>query len=127
MAYKTTQKHFDLFVKEAKGFIDLFGLKDWRIEFEFGVDNEGYARAQCVHSYDDGQWAVLRLAKKWDIVPTSTQIRENAFHEVCHVLLTDSLNIRLYDDLSPSQTQKALDRAHHAVIRRLENAFLGGE
>lgn len=121
--YTTTPEHFALFKSEAQRFIDLFGLWDWRVDFRHELQ-EGRL-AVCEHNTGDGKVATLVLSTDWaEHEPISEQIRKTAFHEVCHVLLADALDAACYMDFSTQQRYLHLDRAHHAVIRRLENVVL---
>lgn len=121
--YTTTPEHFALFKHEAQWFIDLFGLWDWRVEFRHELQ-EGDLAA-CEHNTGCGKVATLTLSTDWgDHNPTPEQMRKTAFHEVCHLLLADALGAACFMDLSPQQRFMHLDRAHHAIIRRLENVVL---
>ena len=126
MAYKTTQKHFDFFVVQCKTCITLFGLKDWGISFAHESLGEGFL-ALCRFNNQDAHLARIFFAKEWLDQPTYRAISRIAYHEVCHILLADAYNVACCDDLSLEQTVSATLRAHHAIIRRLENAYMGGE
>ena len=122
--YEMSQAHFDLFVKEAESFIEMCGLKDWKVFFKHADLSENETFAECSYSSGGGKNATICLSEKWPLEFTDKEIRRCAYHEVCHLLLADSDNIANYDDLSAQQKVSALDRAHHAVIRQLENAYL---
>lgn len=86
---RTNKKHFNIFKKECKKWISIFGLKDWYIDFyhEDWSDNEGYGEAWC--SWDlTSRTASLCLSTEWDeSVELSIELlRRAAFHEVLHVV-----------------------------------------
>ncbi len=121
--YETTAEHFALFVSAAKGFIDLFGLKDWHVNFEH-LDLPGDL-ANCEFQTGCGKASSIALARQWEnFEPTDAEIRRTAYHEVLHLLFADAYNVAVFDELSKPQRDWALSRAHHAIIRRFENAYL---
>ncbi len=121
--YQTTPEHFKFYRAEAERFIELLGLKDWRVYFEHSP--LAGCMGQCGWNNEAGKVATITLGVNWEHEePTEEELRKVAFHEVCHLLLADSYNVAVQDDLSYNQTVFALDRAYHGVIRRLENAVL---
>lgn len=122
-SYGTTPEHFSLFKSEAQLFIDAFGLWDWRVDFRH--ESQDGSLAACEHNTGCGKIATLVLSTDWaEHEPIPERVRQTAFHEVCHILLADALDAACYLDLSPQQRYLHLDRAHHAIIRRLENVVL---
>ena len=121
--YETTAEHFEAFKAEARRFIDMFGLWDWRVDFEHSYQEDSFA--VCEHNTTSGKIATLILSTDWSgTEPTLESLRQSAFHEVCHILLADTYDAACCLDLSPMQRHLHIDRAHHAIIRRLENVVL---
>lgn len=114
------EQDFQIFKDEAKYWIDKFGLKDWRIGFEFKKhDNDAYA--QC-DSQLLGRWAYLILNKWQDEKPSFIQIKKSAFHEVCEVLFQELRRTALNENIPYDERVILTDAAAHGVIRRLENS-----
>lgn len=116
---KTTKKHFEIFQKEAEYWIQKFGLLDWQIYFLWEVEDENN-KAEC-ESNPSAMNATLFLTKEWPAVETlnEAEIRRNAFHEVCHVLLAPMNNLRGFEDSSVARNYRV--GAVHGVIQRLLN------
>ena len=84
---ETTDKHFEIFIKESEKIVDDLGLKDWNVQYTHGdVDEEN--NAEC--AYMIGAKSVwLKLALEWgekDVLDDQA-IKETAWHEVFHILL----------------------------------------
>lgn len=117
---KTTKKHFDLFVKEAKKWIDFWGLTDWRIYFYHEDWSDAYGDAKAWYSWDiAGHVGSLCLNTSWKCDLCENEVRKTAFHEVCHILLgrLDVLATRRY------LREGELEEEVHAIIRRIENCI----
>jgi len=121
--YETTTEHFELFKTEAQRFIDLFGLWDWQVDFHHRfLEN---CRANCRFNCQ-GKQASLSLATEWseyDVLSEAT-ISRSAFHEVCELLLADMYGAATDIDMAGRIREERLERASHAIIRRLENVVL---
>ena len=119
----TTPEHFEIFKAEAQRFIDLFGLKDWQVEF-CHIHLE-YSRANCRFSCQ-GKQATISLSTEWgehdDVC--AENVRRSAFHEVCELMLADIYGAATDADVTGRLREERLERATHAVIRRLENVIL---
>jgi hypothetical protein len=123
--YEVTEEHFAKFKAWCDETIALFGLKDWHVRHGLEDLSERDTIAQCAWDVGPGKDAIFTLSTRLrDVEPTDKELRRCAFHEVCHLLLADVHNIAVYDGLSRKQRERQLDRAFHAVIRRLENAFV---
>lgn len=121
--YTTTAEHFKEFQACCKEFLTAFGLLDWRIDFAHVLLNPDSA-ASCTWHNGNQHIATLSLSTEWNEAPVPYALCRSAYHEVLHVLLADAFNVACYDDLSATQTVEALHRAHHAIIRRLENTYM---
>ncbi|MGL5474008.1 MAG: hypothetical protein ACRDBZ_05235 [Citrobacter braakii] len=121
--YETTPEHFALFKSEAQRFIDLFGLLDWQTDFEHQLLDD--ARANC-RFWRQGKQAVLTLSTEWSKYDTldDERVRRSAFHEVCELMLADIYGAATDVDMTGRLREERLERATHAVIRRLENVVL---
>ena len=116
---KTTKKHFEIFKKEAEYWIQKFGLLDWNIYFSWGVE-DGTNKAE-VCSNASAMNATIYLTKNWTAEEPlcEKEIRENAFHEICHVLLAPMNNFRGNEDSDLARGYR--EGAVHGVIQRLLN------
>lgn len=112
---KTTQKHFELFMKSAKKTIAMLGLTDWEINF-YHEDLNGEHKAECTTKC---KYRVARLSlntkihpeneKEFDPIKTGT-------HEVIHVLLADLVALAYMKDAEAWMIEEEEER----IIRRLE-------
>jgi len=120
---KATKELFDVFVKECKKWVDIFGLNDWYFHYvhkEDDGENEYDLLANCSWDFPSKQ-AVINLFEDWgDITePNEESMKATAFHEVCHVLLAR------FQDLSyqPSPDEDEITSVGHAVINTLQNVL----
>lgn len=121
---RTTAKHFKLFKKEVRLWLDRLGLKDWRVDFDHEDigDGSGVSTRAWYHGTIEDRVCGIGLAKNWDSDPiTNRKIRECAFHEVGHVLLAQLEGIAERRQFIRSELAQEL----HVVIRRFENYFYG--
>lgn len=82
---KTTQKHFDLFKKEVMKWVNIFGLKEWKIHFEhwdYDYDYKAYIKVNF-----DARTATFNLNTDYGEPVTNEDIKTTAFHESCELLL----------------------------------------
>ena len=120
--YETTAQLFDKFVLDCKFFIALFGLFDWQIDYRHSEKKDHRA---YIDFHWQGKMATIALCKNWESdEPNDFNIKRDAFHEVCELLLADSYIAACDIDLTPQLRREALERARHAVIRRMENCVL---
>lgn len=118
---EVTEKEFEIFRKEAKWWIEFFGLSDWRVFFDFyKLDNDVFA--EC-HTGMEDKTATLVLNKWNDIKEEHMDIERTAFHEVCELLLNDMEMIALDDEIPFEKRRELAAGARHGVIRRLENSI----
>jgi hypothetical protein len=118
----TTKKHFELFVKECKYWIDKFGIKGWDIEFTH--------KSLCDENKAGISWKIMsriasiNLEPKWgekqELYKTITDkvIRKTAFHEVCELLLG---RLAMMADCKISNYRDAVEEETHNIIRIFEN------
>lgn len=120
--YETTPEHFEQFVLECKRVIEFFGLYDWHVEYVH-EDFEQNLRAECRFN-SQGRIATIALAKEWIVKePTPELIKLSAFHEMMELVLGDTFSVAIDTDFTPRQRHNELEKAQHAVIRRLENVI----
>lgn len=113
---KTTKKQFELFQKEAKKWIDFFGLTEYRIEFFH--EDIGIARGRT-EDYDHMMACDIKFPTELHESTNDDKIKVAAFHEVCEVML-----IRLRSLADDYYSFDIVNREVHSIIRRLENSIL---
>lgn len=120
--YKTTIKHFKVFIAECEKWVDLFQLRSWEVRYKHqDSDIDKNWNAWCMTSWCD-RTAHLGLAKNWGpIKPTKREVRISAFHEVCELLLS-RLIIEAKVDRCPTELDSIKEQTH-TIIRRLEHAI----
>lgn len=105
-------------------FINLLGLKDYRIFYDFGPCETPHTMAEVGIS-TNGRAATIVLNTEWHGLPVTTEnLRRSAFHEVMEILLHDIHQCAGDFDLGSEARQKMTIRATHVAIRRLENGVL---
>ena len=117
---KLTSKDFEYFKDRCHFWIERFGMIDWQVHYEMGdiEDNRG----RCLAHYK-GRVATIALTDNLDC--RRKELHENldrtAFHEVMELFLSPlecCARSRIWDD-------DIYDRENHAIIRTLENIFIG--
>ena len=120
---KTTKKHFKLFKKECKYWLNRFDLGSWR------ADIRHYTQAGLIEgalAYCDPNWTMrtccIGLQKKVSdgALVNKKVISKAAFHEVCELLL-HMLRIIAEVNAGPN-TLDEVNNYNHAIIRRMEKA-----
>lgn len=120
----TTKKHFELFVNEAKFWIDKLGIKGWNIIFTHKKDNnENKAgiswrvtnRVACINL--EVEWGKGR--EFYDVI-TDRMICTTAFHEVCELFLA---RLAMMADGKMSNSRDLTEEETHNLIRTLENTM----
>lgn len=116
MSHRTTNKHFQIFKKECKKWIDKFGLINWEVYYLHKKSkNLAFMTANLV-----GRVADIGLAKTWKNSEVSNfEIKKCAFHEVNELLLYRLRNLAEYR----YTTYNEIDEEVHAIIRTLENVL----
>ncbi len=121
---KTTKKHFELFIKECKYWINKFGLRGWCIDYT----NERLVDGNKA----DVSWKMISRVARINLEPiwgdkdeiykviTDKMIRQTAFHEVCELLLG---RLGMMADGKIANTKDATEEETHNIIRTLENTM----
>jgi len=118
---KTTKKHFDVFEKECRRWIKIFGLYgyEWEIVHENTKERNNLATTtfNCVD-----RWARIRLNTDWGTYPiTERNLRLTALHEVVEGGLFGKMR-----DIAEGRwgyDKYDYDEAVHEVIRIFENVI----
>jgi len=113
--FKTTEKHFKVFVRECKKWINKFGLLGWEINYVH-EDLDPKARATCTADLD-GRLVLLNLSVSLDLDPTDVAIKRVAFHEVMEVFLSQIVDIAY----SRFVNEHEIEQETHNIIRTLEH------
>lgn len=114
----TNKRDFEIFKKECAAWQKKLGLLDWQVEYHHEEDDVDY-RACCSADYS-GRCAVISLAKEWDRKPTTWDIKKNAFHEMCELMIT---NLAIMARSRWGFTMEDVEAAEHILIRTLENVL----
>ena len=119
---KITEKHFLLFKEECQKWIEIFGLKNWEINFYHKKDSSEYL-ASTVYSYQ-GRTVDVHLNTVWQdkrkTLDTNYELKKSAFHEICEILLYP---VRYIGECRYVQGAFEIDAVVHDVIRVLENSL----
>lgn len=117
---KTTKKDFELFKKECRKWIKVFGLKDWEINFEHVPVQSGIGE----HIFDsNNRWAYIKLATDWGNTEISScEVKRTAFHETVELWLG---RIRILAKIRYVREDE-IDEEIHALVRTLENVIFDG-
>lgn len=117
-----------VFREEARFWVDVFGLKDWRLSFGFCKND---AQMAGVSYSVVNKSAVLRLNDNWldgnmggEVIvperPDVPSVMRCAFHEVAELLLAEIEDVIQEDP----KNENRINAERHRIIRRLENAVL---
>ena len=118
MVYSTTKRHYNLFCKEVRKYIDIFGLMGWEVNFLHKLYLYN-AQAVCITD-QQGRTCTMAIATEWiALKPTDFEIRKAAFHEVCELLLSRLNTFAKYRFVRESQ----IDEESHNLIRILERVL----
>jgi aryl-alcohol dehydrogenase-like predicted oxidoreductase len=113
MEYSTSKEDFELFKRSCEKILKALGLNDIDVYYMHKADSED-AMANYTYQYQSSK-AVLFLAECWNIKPTERLIKEQAIHEVSHLLL-GRLSAQARDR---SFVEEEYNAAEHHVINRL--------
>lgn len=115
MMYKTTKKDFQEFKSECWKWIEYFGLKEWEWDIRHEEPIQDNARAGYNLVYMS-KYICVRLNTKFAVKPDKNEIKQCAFHEICHVLLAElsRLGMAVYRD-------GVVEKEEHRIIQILEN------
>ena len=120
-SYKTTKKHFKLFKRECRYWLDFFNLGSWRIDYTHKDHPDLDGRAWITMNWV-GRCATAGLAVNWDDdKPTARNVCRSGFHETCELLLW---MLRIYGEMNATPSDiKEVQSHNHAIVRRLEKAI----
>ncbi len=125
-SYKTTKKHFKLFKKEAKYWIERLHLNSWRVDILHHVRTD-LIDGERVLAWCNWTWKyrTSEIYLNKEIGRTARMDAEvlsmAAFHEVCHLLLARLLT-NADTNARPAEEDENIE-VTHAIIRRLEKAI----
>ena len=112
--HELTDKDLEIFKKECLKWIDIFGLRGWRIKYTL-TEKEGIY-GSCSTNLT-GKTATITLAKFMDKNDYSIdRIKKTAYHEVCELLLA---RINALADYRHT-TRDELTEEIHNIIRTME-------
>lgn len=119
---KTSQKQFKLFRKEAKGWVDTLGLKEYEVHYAHEELEESLA--QC-GTNEQARLAKIYLNKDWsgEVPLNDHEVKKAAFHEVLELLLS---RIRGFAD-QKNGTPEVIDGEVHRLIQIFINIFYEGK
>ena len=118
---ETTAEHFEIFKAECAKWIEIFGLKGWRVVY----DHSKYSESDLANMEANiaGRVATLNLEPEWkDTHPvTDWDVKRSAFHEVCELLFSRIRIIAESRFIADDETGEEI----HNLIRILENTVWG--
>lgn len=126
MKFDLGDEHMARFQKEVRRKLDSFGLTEWLVDFDWIDDPDVDALAQ-VRIVTTSRIALFQLNRTWTSEPTFSRVDRVAYHEVLEVLLNPICAIARLDqeDVTPAGKEYLLEMERHAIIRRLENLYMG--
>lgn len=118
---KTSKKHFELFEKYVREWIEKLGLHSWDVSVEHVNDGDDrYLGWTNTASFRDRN-ATICLGKDWGPTKvTDVDLSRVAFHEVCHVLLSDLHQIA---GMRFGVTGDIIEKEVHTIIGVLETVL----
>jgi len=115
---KTNKKDFKLFKKEVRKWVEILGLKGWKVVFEY-IESEGNCAFYIRNS--PGRIITISLSADYDdLLYTEKGIKLSAFHEVIEGLL-----LARFDDMIDRRkySGEEIEEARHEVTRILEHVL----
>jgi len=120
LATRFTEADFQAFVAEVRRCVELLGLKEWRVDFDFcAVADESYAT--CGWNVESRSSLFRLTARPFPVVRNKTtreMALESARHEACELLLSE-----LNDMAKEVMSETMVNAAVHTVVRRLEKVL----
>lgn len=118
---KLNQKHYKIFKDECKKWIDVFGLKEYSVAFEFTKLKGAYATSNP--SYDS-KIVTIKLGTNIDDLldhgkDLDGMVKEWALHEVLHVVLNPIYCL----SIARHATRAEIDQAEEGIVVRLTNVL----
>jgi len=115
---KLSQEHFQLFRAECEKYLERFGLKSWKIYYQFKKLNNYFGNAEWNL---EGRVATITLAigfpKPFDNL--EQQIKETALHECLEILLAPLTTLAR----DRGFCKQDFDQEVHSIIRTLEKVI----
>lgn len=111
-----TKEHWELFQKEFKKWVNIFGLKRYNLVLTFRDEEDGNIATCCADNGSMMAWINLHSSACCAMDATDNSIKRVAFHEAAELLLWD-INCMLSQFFSHNVVQSKL----HQVIIVLEN------
>lgn len=119
---KEIQKAFDTFQSECLRWQQLYHLNDYYLSFELREMDPG--EQGFINADSTNRCATIVLSKSIEgKFLTEYEVKQTAFHEMTHLLLTELRDVAHTRWASPNEFYKA----EEAVIRRLEKAVFDRE
>ncbi len=117
---KTTKKHFEIFKAECEYWIDKFNLREWKNYYKHEKSKKLPDTLAWIGTNWKGRACTIGLSPDWgkDDILSDFELCRSAFHEVCELLLANTISIAECD-ICPTQRDE-LEACVHAVIRRME-------
>ena len=117
---KTTKRHFEIFEKECRKWIDRFELNNWEIIFVHSKDASNRA---WITPSNEGMNVKICLGSEWynlepDVI-TNVMIKRSAFHEVCELLIEPVCWLGECRYLTDTE----MGPARHILIGKLEHVL----
>lgn len=124
--YELAQDQVAAFEKAVRNNAQMFGLTDWLIRFEW-VDETADDRFAQVQIDVASRSATFQTSRHWPEPATSRNIDRVAYHEILEVMLAPICAIARLDQNEVTAVGKMilLESECHAIIRRLENLYMG--
>ena len=116
---RTSKYHFELFKKEFKKYISMFGLVGWDIEFAH-CELVG-AMATCAFSGVDRLATISLNTVFYDVSDMALEVKKCAFHEALELLMSPLSNLAV----SRNWNEDMYTKENHSIIRTLENLYFG--
>lgn len=95
-------------------------MLDWSVEYQHKPTQDAYAKTW---TDNEARTAVIVLATSLPKNPSDRELDRIAFHEISHLVFNDLTN----EAKARYTVEYDIDRAEHAIIRRLENVIFGVE
>ena len=117
---KTTARQFKVYREACQKWIDIFGLKTWRVVFRH-IALPIEVAAQCTWYTDSGAcYLDFNRETNAECDFSDKEIKRYAFHEVMHLVFgrVNTLAECRYT------SQDEIDQEFHALIRLFENVIL---
>ena len=111
----TTPAHFELFKKECRKWIELFGLDEWKIYFLHLSPPDSKRLAGC--NYEGLTFvATFVLNKNWrHDKPNNNWVKMVAHHEVVHLLIAQLNCLATSRYVTEDEVENAVERLVHKI------------